>query len=76
VGIAEAWDNGRISRPDPSRPPFAYEVAGLLGLATGLAPDDVTGATNMLLATEQLVKAAARQREGRLLSRDEVAAIK
>jgi len=70
VGIAEAWDNGRISRPDPSRPPFAYEVAGLLGLATGLAPDDVTGATNMLLATEQLVKAAARQREGRLLPID------
>jgi len=70
VGIAEAWDNGRISRPDPTRPPFAYEVAGLLGLATGLAPDDVTGANNMLLATEQLVKAATRQRAGRLLPID------
>ncbi len=70
VGIAEAWDNGRISRPDPTRPPFAYEVAGLLGLATGLAPEDIAGANNMLLATEQLVKAAMRQRQGRLLPID------
>jgi hypothetical protein len=70
VGIAEAWDNGRISRPDPTRPPFAYEVAGLLGLATGLAPEDVTGANNMLLATEQLLKSATRARQGRLLPID------
>ncbi len=70
VGIAEAWDNGRISRPDPTRPPFAYEVAGLLGLATGLAAEDVTGAGNMLLATEQLVKSATRQRQNRLLPID------
>ena len=48
---------------------FVY-LAGLLGLATGLAPDDVTGANNMLLATEQLVKAATRQRAGRLLPID------
>jgi hypothetical protein len=70
VGIAEAWDNGRISRPDPTRPPFAYEVAGLLGLATGLAPEDVTGANNMLLATEQLLKQATKARQGRLLPID------
>ncbi len=70
VGISEAWDNGRISRPDPTRPPFAYEVAGLLGLATGLAGEDVAGANNMLLATEQLVKAATRQRQNRLLPID------
>jgi hypothetical protein len=70
VGIAEAWDNGRISRPDPTRPPFAYEVAGLLGLAAGLAPEDVAGANNMLLSTEQLLRAAARAREGRLLPID------
>ncbi len=70
VGIAEAWDNGRISRPDPTRPPFAYEVAGLLGLATGLAPEDVTGANNLLVATEQLLKQATKARAGRLLPID------
>jgi hypothetical protein len=67
VAIAEAWDNGRISRPDNTRPPFAYEVAGLLGIASGLAADDVIGARNMLGATEQLLRAGERARQGRLL---------
>jgi hypothetical protein len=70
VGIAEAWDSGRISRADPTRPPFAYEVAGLLGLSTGLAADDVTGAHNMLKATEQLLHSATRTRHGRLVPID------
>src|SRR3954463_4598523 len=29
AAIAEAWDIGRIAKPDPSRPPFADEVGGL-----------------------------------------------
>ncbi len=73
VAIAEAWDNGRISRPDQTRPPFAYEVAGLLGLASGLAPEDVVGARNMLANTEQLVRSAERSRQGRLLPIDVLA---
>jgi hypothetical protein len=67
VAVAEAWDNGRISRPDNTRPPFAYEVAGLLGISSGLAPDDVIGARNMLATAEQLVRTGERARQGRLL---------
>ncbi|NVB81030.1 MAG: ATP-binding protein [Kofleriaceae bacterium] len=73
VAIATAWDNGRISRPDSTRPPFAYEVAGLLGIASGLAPEDVAGASGMLSATEQLVRAANAARQARLLPLDVLA---
>jgi hypothetical protein len=73
VAIAEAWDNGRISRPDPARPPFAFEVAGLLGLASGLAPEDVVGARNMLATSDQLVHGGDRARQGRLLPIDVLA---
>jgi hypothetical protein len=73
VSIATAWDNGRISRPDNTRPPFAYEVAGLLGISSGLAPEDVAGATGMLGATEQLLEAAEAARQERLLPIDVLA---
>jgi hypothetical protein len=73
VAIASAWDNGRISRPDTTRPPFAYEVAGLLGLASGLAADDVAGSRNLLAATEQLLVTEERARQNRLLPIDVLA---
>jgi hypothetical protein len=66
VGIAEGWDSGRISRPDANRPPFADEVAGLLGLASGRAQGELAAAVTRLRATEQLVAASEHSRDGRL----------
>ncbi|MDB4954153.1 MAG: ATPase central domain protein [Myxococcales bacterium] len=66
VGIAEGWDTGRISRPDATRPPFADEVAGLLGLASGRAQNELAAAVTRLRTTEQLVAAAESSRAGRL----------
>jgi hypothetical protein len=66
VAIAEAWDSGRISKPDPTRPPFADEVAGLLGLANGRAPLELGAAISLLRGTEELVDASEHGRTGRL----------
>ena len=41
AAIADAWDTGRIAKPDSTRPPFADEVGGLLRLASGLQPDEL-----------------------------------
>ncbi|MDQ3297412.1 MAG: AAA family ATPase [Myxococcota bacterium] len=65
VAIAQAWDCGRISKQDPSRPPFALEVAGLLGLASGRAADDLAAAGSMLRATEELVRTGEQARTDR-----------
>ncbi|HEU4615448.1 MAG TPA: hypothetical protein VFS15_25310, partial [Kofleriaceae bacterium] len=73
LAIAEAWDCGRISRADPNRPPFAQEVAGLLGQAQGLAVDDLEGARTMLASAEEIVQSAAEARQGRLLPIDVLA---
>ena len=66
TAIAEAWDSGRISKPDPMRPPFADEVAGLLQLGSGRAADDLDAATHRLRALEDLLVASERDRAGRL----------
>jgi ATPase family associated with various cellular activities (AAA) len=73
VAIAEAWDCGRIIKPDPLRPPFADEVAGLLGLASGRAPAELAAAVGRLSATEEMVTAAERSRAGRLTPLDVLA---
>ncbi|MBL0214676.1 MAG: ATP-binding protein [Myxococcales bacterium] len=73
VAISEAWDNGRLSKPDPARPPFADEVAGLLRLATGRAPEELGSSVARLRATEQLVASAEEARAGRLTPLDVLA---
>ena len=62
AAIARAWDVGRIASPDPDRPPFADEVGGLLGLASGRQPAELAGAIGRLEAIEALVVAADRER--------------
>jgi hypothetical protein len=73
VAIAEAWDNGRITKPDPMRPPFADEVAGLLGLASGRAPAELASAVSLMQTTEDLVMGSERGRIGRLTPLDVLA---
>jgi hypothetical protein len=73
AAIAHAWDSGRISKPDPMRAPFIDEVAGLLGIASGGAPDELTTATSFLQATEDMVAIAEQQRTGRLTPLDVLA---
>jgi hypothetical protein len=73
LAIAHAWDAGRISRQDPLRPPFADEVAGLLGIGAGRASEDVGAAESMLRATQDLVATAIQQRGSRLVPLDVLA---
>jgi hypothetical protein len=73
VAIAEAWDSGRISKPDPMRPPFADEVAGLLGLANGRAPDELATTVSLLRGSEDMVLAGEGNRDGRLAPLDVLA---
>jgi hypothetical protein len=73
VAIAEAWDSGRISKPDPMRPPFADEVAGLLGLANGRAPTELATAVSLLRGSEDMVLATEDDRGGRLAPLDVLA---
>jgi ATPase family associated with various cellular activities (AAA) len=73
VAIAEAWDSGRITKPDPVRPPFADEVAGLLGLASGRAPTELASLVSLMRTAEDLVMAAERDRIGRLTPLDVLA---
>ena len=73
AAIAEAWDVGRIARPDPRRPPFAEEVGGLLRLASGLQPDELLGAIVRLKAIEELVVTADLERGDHLTPLDVLA---
>jgi hypothetical protein len=73
AAIAQAWDSGRISKPDPMRPPFIDEVGGLLGIASDRAPDDLAMAISFLQATEDMVAIAEQQRTGRLTPLDVLA---
>jgi hypothetical protein len=73
AAIAESWDTGRISRPDPARHPFADEVAGLLHLTTGRASGELGVALERLRAVEDLVISAERSRGGRLTPLDVLA---
>jgi len=71
--IAEAWDSGRISKPDALKPPFADEVAGLQRLVAGRAPAELTAAVSRHRGLEDMVIAAERARGGRLTPLDVLA---
>ncbi|HEX7700755.1 MAG TPA: hypothetical protein VF403_08540, partial [Kofleriaceae bacterium] len=73
VAIAEAWDAGRISKPDIQKPPFFDEVHGLLRLVTGRSPNELSSAVNRQRATEDMTIAAERGRGGRLTPLDVLA---
>ena len=73
VAIAEAWDTGRISKPDLQKPPFFDEVHGLLRLAIGRSKDELVAAIARLRATEAMAQAAERGRGGRLTPLDVLA---
>ena len=73
VAIAEAWDSGRISKPDPLRPPFAEEVGGLLGVSSGRAAGELSTAVARLRTVEDMINAAERSRAGRLTPLDVLA---
>jgi len=73
VAIALAWDSGRIAKPDPMRPPFIDEVAGLLGLASGRAPLELSAAISLQRTTEDLAIDADGRRADRLTPLDVLA---
>ncbi|HZJ63694.1 MAG TPA: ATP-binding protein, partial [Kofleriaceae bacterium] len=73
AAIAEAWDSGRIAKPDPARPPFADEVGGLLRLASGRQPDELISSVTRLRAIEELVVQADRERAPHLTPLDVLA---
>ncbi|HEX2691473.1 MAG TPA: hypothetical protein VHN14_32905, partial [Kofleriaceae bacterium] len=73
AAIADAWDTGRITKPDPMRPPFADEVGGLLGIASGRQPDELVTAIVRLRAIEELVVTADRARAPHLTPLDVLA---
>ncbi|MEJ7597127.1 MAG: ATP-binding protein [Kofleriaceae bacterium] len=73
VAIAEAWDTGRICKPDPLRPPFADEVGGLLLTTSGRQPQELTQAVTRLRTMEELLARAERVRGGRLTPLDVLA---
>ena len=66
VAIAEAWDTGRIVKPDQTKPPFVDEVVGLLQIVSGRAQGEVDLATGRLEAMQSVVVSAERERGGRL----------
>ncbi len=73
VAIAEAWDSGRITKPDLVKPPFFDEVNGLLRLTTGRSKDELVAAVTRLRTTEAMATAAERGRAGRFTPLDVLA---
>ena len=73
AAIAEGWDSGRIAKPDPTRPPFADEVGGLLHITSGRQPDELMSALARLRAVEELVVQTDRAREPHLMPLDVLA---
>ena len=65
LAIAEAWDCGRIVKPDQTKPPFVDEVGGLLRIVSGRAVGELERARARLDATIDTVLAAQRERAGR-----------
>ncbi|HEY4238885.1 MAG TPA: ATP-binding protein [Kofleriaceae bacterium] len=70
AAIADAWDTGRIIKPDPTRPPFADEVGGLLRIVSGRQPEELATAIGRLRAIDDLVAAAERERGNRMTPLD------
>jgi hypothetical protein len=61
--IARAWDDGRLSPVTEGALPFRAEVAGLLGRASGRAPDEVVDAealVGLALSATRAAEAAAQ----------------
>ncbi|MCX5742815.1 MAG: hypothetical protein NT062_09995, partial [Proteobacteria bacterium] len=73
VAIAQAWDNGRISKPDPMKPPFADEVGGLLQIASGRYPNEIADAADRWRTLEDEVHHAELERAGNLTPLDVLA---
>jgi hypothetical protein len=73
VAIAEAWDSGRISKPDMLKPPFADEVGGILRVVTGKAPQELAAAVQRQRAADDALAASERARGGRLTPFDVLA---
>jgi len=73
AAIADAWDAGRIVHANPLGLPYAEEVAGILRLASGLAPDQLAEAVARAQAAESMMGIADRGRHGRLTPLDVLA---
>ncbi len=56
--IARAWDDGRLSPTTEGALPFRAEVAGLLGRASGRAPDEVLDAEALVSLALSATRAA------------------
>jgi len=74
LAIADGWDNGRISAPDPSAPPFAREVVGILRQGRGLAAEHLAAAQRQADAAQLKLVAVDRARAGRQTPRELLAA--
>jgi hypothetical protein len=73
AAIADAWDSGRIVHSNPLGLPYAEEVAGILRLASGLAPDQLAETVARAQAAEAMLGIADRGRHGRLTPLDVLA---
>jgi hypothetical protein len=73
AAIADAWDSGRIVHANPLGLPYAEEVAGILRLASGLAPDQLAESVARAQAAESMLGIADRGRHGRLTPLDVLA---
>ena len=67
AAIAYAWDIGRLVHSTRDGLPFATEVAGILGLQSGFAPDLLTDAITHVHDVEGRLEVADRARNGRQL---------
>jgi hypothetical protein len=61
LAITEAWDAGRIAAENLERPPFEGEVLGLLGVASGAAPEYLANARAQVVTLEQRVAEAEQE---------------
>jgi len=73
AAIADAWDSGRIAKPDQTKPPFVDEVAGLLRIVSGRAVGELERSRARLEATREIEEAARNERGGRLTPLDVLA---
>ena len=73
VAIADAWDVGRIVKPDQTKPPFVDEVAGLLRIVSGRAVNELDRANARLDAMRAIADEARSERGGRLTPLDVLA---
>ncbi len=73
AAIADAWDVGRIVKPDQTKPPFVDEVAGLLRIVSGRAVNELERAAARLDAMREIAEGARRERGGRLTPLDVLA---